>query len=195
MTMERYRVTARREGAWWSLVAHDVAGREVASQSRRLDHAEEAIGEAIALVLDVDGHCGGGTASLISSIPGAEQLDISVHHYDSYASTDRCRLVMTDADRYLETLEDELERVVDPAGIDLVIHNAGMDIHEGAGGVSGIRTAVVAERERMIFDWARRHRLPVAWTLAGGYTSSGLALRQVAELHLMTAKAALAASD
>ena len=54
MTMETYQVTARREGAWWSLVADDVAGREVASQSRRLDHAEDAIGEAIALVLDVD---------------------------------------------------------------------------------------------------------------------------------------------
>jgi acetoin utilization deacetylase AcuC-like enzyme len=145
-----------------------------------------------ALVLDVDGHCGGGTASLINSIPGAEQLDISVHHYDSYASTDRCRLVMTDGDRYLETLENELEHVVDPAGIDLVIHNAGMDIHEGAGGVPGISTAVIAERERMIFEWARRHRLPVAWTLAGGYTSSGMSLRRVAELHLLTAKAALA---
>jgi DNA-directed RNA polymerase specialized sigma subunit len=52
--METYRVTATREGTWWSLVAHDVGGREVASQARRLDHAEDAIGEAIALVLDVD---------------------------------------------------------------------------------------------------------------------------------------------
>jgi DNA-directed RNA polymerase specialized sigma subunit len=52
--METYRVSATRQGAWWSLVAHDVGGREVASQTRRLDHAEEAIGEAIALVLDVD---------------------------------------------------------------------------------------------------------------------------------------------
>ena len=52
--MQTYRVTATRDGAWWALVAHDVRGREVASQSRRLDHAEEAIGEAIALVLDVD---------------------------------------------------------------------------------------------------------------------------------------------
>lgn len=148
-----------------------------------------------ALVLDVDGHCGGGTASLINTIPGAEQLDISVHHFDSYVSDDRSRLVMTDGDRYLETLGNELERVVDPAGIDLVIHNAGMDIHEGAGGVSGISSAVVAERERMIFEWARRHQLPVAWTLAGGYTSSGMTLRHVAELHLLTVKAALAASN
>jgi DNA-directed RNA polymerase specialized sigma subunit len=49
-----YRVTAIRDGDWWSLVAHDVEGREVASQSRRLDQADAAIREAIALVLDVD---------------------------------------------------------------------------------------------------------------------------------------------
>jgi len=50
-----YRVTATREGVWWSLVAEDVQGREVASQARRLDRADAAIREAIALVLDVDG--------------------------------------------------------------------------------------------------------------------------------------------
>jgi len=50
-----YRVAATREGDWWSLVADDVQGREVASQARRLDQADAAIREAIALVLDVDG--------------------------------------------------------------------------------------------------------------------------------------------
>lgn len=52
--MTTYHVTATRDGDWWSLVASKVGGREVASQSRRLDQAEAAIGEAIALVLDVD---------------------------------------------------------------------------------------------------------------------------------------------
>jgi DNA-directed RNA polymerase specialized sigma subunit len=50
-----YRVTATRDGDWWSLVASDVQGREVCSQSRRLDQADGAIREALALVLDVDG--------------------------------------------------------------------------------------------------------------------------------------------
>ena len=53
--MTTYQVTATRDGDWWSLVADDVEGREVASQSRRLDQADGAIREAIALVLDVDG--------------------------------------------------------------------------------------------------------------------------------------------
>lgn len=54
--MTRYTVTATRDGGWWSLIAADVDGREVASQSRRLDQADGAIREAIALVLDVDEH-------------------------------------------------------------------------------------------------------------------------------------------
>ncbi len=52
--MNTYQVTATRDGDWWSLVASNVGGREVASQSRRLDQADAAIREAIALVIDVD---------------------------------------------------------------------------------------------------------------------------------------------
>jgi hypothetical protein len=54
MAMTTFEVSATREQGWWSLVAHDVGGREVASQSRRLDQADAAIRAAIALVLDVD---------------------------------------------------------------------------------------------------------------------------------------------
>lgn len=52
--MTTYQATATRNGDWWSLVASNVGGREVASQSRRLDQADAAIREAIALVLDVE---------------------------------------------------------------------------------------------------------------------------------------------
>jgi acetoin utilization deacetylase AcuC-like enzyme len=145
------------------------------------------------LILDVDAHCGGGTASLIEDMAGVEQLDVSLIGFDTYTSVPGCRLVMTQPEDYLATLADELDRVVDPTGIDLVIHNAGMDVHESAGGPDGMTTPVVATRERMVFAWAARHGLPVAWTLAGGYTSSGFDLADVAELHLLTPIAALAA--
>lgn len=149
------------------------------------------IGARRILILDVDAHCGGGTASLIADIDGIEQLDISVNGFDRYQSDSSSTLVLTKPESYLSTLTSELDRVVDPAGIDLVIHNAGMDVHERAGGPAGFTTAMVAERERLIFEWARSHELPVAWTLAGGYTSTGFSLRQVADLHLLTVKAAI----
>lgn len=156
-------------------------------------HAALDAGARRVLVLDVDAHCGGGTASLIADVEGAEQLDVSLLHYDTFEPTERCRSVMVDPGDYLRTLERELGAVVDPAGIDLVIHNAGMDVHERAGGLQGMTTDVVAERERMVFGWASSHGLPVAWTLAGGYISAGFGLRDVAELHLLTPAAAIAA--
>jgi DNA-directed RNA polymerase specialized sigma subunit len=67
-----YRVTATRDGDWWSLVANDVEGREVASQSRRLDQADAAIREAIALVLDVDGD-----AFEVAISPDLRHVDVS----------------------------------------------------------------------------------------------------------------------
>jgi hypothetical protein len=67
-----YRVTATRDGAWWSLVASDVQGREVASQSRRLDQADAAIREAIALVLDVDAD-----AFEVDISPDLHQVEVS----------------------------------------------------------------------------------------------------------------------
>jgi DNA-directed RNA polymerase specialized sigma subunit len=67
-----YRVTATRDGDWWSLVAYDVQGREVASQARRLDLADAAIREAIALVLDVDG-----AAFEVDISPDLRQVEVS----------------------------------------------------------------------------------------------------------------------
>lgn len=72
MDVITYRVTATRDGDWWSLVADDVQGREVASQSRRLDQAEPAIREAIALVLDVDGE-----AFDVDISPDLRHVDVS----------------------------------------------------------------------------------------------------------------------
>jgi hypothetical protein len=67
-----YRVTATREADWWSLVAVDVDRREVASQSRRLDQADAAIREAIALVLDVEA----GTFD-VAITPDLSRIDVS----------------------------------------------------------------------------------------------------------------------
>lgn len=53
MTRPTYTVTATRSGDWWALVA-DLGHRNVSSQAKRLDQADEMIREAIAMVLDVD---------------------------------------------------------------------------------------------------------------------------------------------
>lgn len=145
------------------------------------------------LILDVDAHCGGGTASLIDGVDGIEQLDISVFGFDSYRDVANSRLVMATGSNYLEVIERELANVVDPGSIDVVIFNAGMDPHEDAAGVTGITTEVIAERERMVFAWAWANQVPVAFTLAGGYIREGGAtMDELVDLHRLTIATAAA---
>jgi acetoin utilization deacetylase AcuC-like enzyme len=141
------------------------------------------------LVLDLDAHCGGGTASSLSELEGCEQLDVSVSSFDSYHSSENSKLVFADAATYLEVVERELSGIKNPEGVDLVLYNAGMDPHEGAGGVRGITTTTIERREELVFDWARSLGTPVAWVLAGGYTI-GVSMAELVELHLITARAA-----
>ena len=146
------------------------------------------------LVLDVDAHCGGGTAGIVTGLPGIEQLDVSVDPFDTYAPSANTRLVMTDADAMLDTLAAELARVEDASTIDLVLHNAGMDPHHGCeGGAAGIDATVLGERERIVFDWVAAHRLPTAWVLAGGYTNR-ISMDELVDLHRLTISAAAAAT-
>ena len=143
------------------------------------------------LILDLDAHCGGGTAQIINGLAGIEQLDLSVIGFDHYDSTNNAHLVMTNGPEYINELTRQLSEIRDPDGFDLVIYNAGMDVHEEAGGVHGITTQVIVEREHLVMDWCRHHKIPVAFVLAGGYSGPTRTMDQVAELHVLTISAAI----
>jgi hypothetical protein len=64
-----------------------------------------------------------------------------------------------------------------------------MDTHEKAGGIAGITLDIIIEREALVVEWARERNVPIIFALAGGYTWSGLTLKEVAELHLETVRA------
>ena len=68
-----------------------------------------------------------------------------------------------------------------------------MDPHEdgGLGGLDGVTTEVLRERERWFFDWAARRQIPVAFVLAGGYTSGQLPEDALVRLHRLTIEAAV----
>lgn len=143
------------------------------------------------MILDLDAHCGGGTASSLESLPNCEQLDVSVSPFDAYSKTDRAKLVLFDGRDYLDVVERELSAVRDPGMIDVLLYNAGMDPHERAGGVSGVTTAVIRRREELVFQWAASHDIPVAWVLAGGYTV-GATMAELVDLHMITIQEAIA---
>jgi len=146
------------------------------------------------LVLDLDAHCGGGTASLIEDDPNIWQLDVAVTDYDSYTSSDRVWLdIVREGSDYLPAIRrwlDEVDRRGPRFG--LCLYNAGMDPHEGCptGGMPGITQGVLADRERIVFEWCRRRQLPVAFTLAGGYVGPRFDMRGLIDLHRLTLSAA-----
>ena len=58
-----------------------------------------------------------------------------------------------------------------------------------AGGLEGVDTPIIRERERRVVAWAESRRVPIIFALAGGYRWDGLTLEQVADLHLETVRA------
>lgn len=144
------------------------------------------------LIVDFDAHCGGGTASLLRKNEPIEQIDVSVNTYDSYTATAQAKLWITDGEHYLETINASLASVVDPTSFDVLIYNAGMDPHErcSTGGERGITSAVLQQRENILFAWASAHNIPVAFVLAGGYSGRNLTREELVDLHRFTLSAA-----
>src|SRR5262245_17420809 len=107
-----------------------------------------AAGARAVLIVDLDAHCGGGTASLIAGDARIRQIDVSVSSVDTYAGTDQCRLAMArEASEYLPSVRRMLASV-DGDGFDLCLYNAGMDPYENCaiGGLAGITQDMLAER-------------------------------------------------
>ena len=154
--------------------------------------AREALAAGVksVLILDLDAHCGGGTASLIAGEPRIWQVDVSVDNYDWYCSTDRIQLdVIEESAKYLTTVHRSLGDL-DRQGVDfdLCLYNAGMDPFEdcSTGGLRGITRDLLSNREQAVFEWCRRRKLPVAFVLAGGHVGPGLDQQGLVELHRLT---------
>jgi acetoin utilization deacetylase AcuC-like enzyme len=81
-----------------------------------------------------------------------------------------------------------LAQCSDPESIDLVIYNAGVDPHQDCttGGLRGVTTEMLKERENIVFSWAKTHNIPVAFVFAGGYLSSKLDETTLVLLHRNT---------
>ena len=151
-------------------------------------------GARAVLILDLDAHCGGGTAELIADEPHIWQQDVSVDDFDHYRSSERiCLHMVQDSRSYLARVQACLQ-AVDAGGVpfDLCLYNAGMDPHEASadGGLAGIGTQMLEQRENMVFDWCRQRRLPVAFVLAGGYIGPQLDAAGLVALHRLTLAAA-----
>jgi acetoin utilization deacetylase AcuC-like enzyme len=147
------------------------------------------------LILDFDAHHGGGTHQLIFGQERISHIDLAVSNYDHYVCKQNCTVFYLQGRTYLETVAAALA-AAPKAG--LVLYNAGMDPYQGCpvGGIPEVTLEVLAERERMVFEWASQNHLPIAFAIAGGYCSQPLPgpISELVKLHRLTLAAAAASA-
>jgi len=154
-----------------------------------------------AAVLDMDLHYGNGTAQLAATRPHVFALSLygndywdnfcyrdvsSRHHEDGEnhvsvalpAGCDR-RAMLTIMDRALPLLVEQKP--------DVLLYQAGADPYfEDPYSPLALDHDDLRARDRRVFEFAKRHRIPVAWVLAGGYTED---VSKVVKVHLNTFEA------
>lgn len=124
------------------------------------------------LILDCDMHYGDGTDQILERLGVGESV--------TNATFGRWFHQPSQASAYLQRLRETAARF---DSYDLVLYQAGADVHvdDPLGGV--LTTEQMIERDRIVFDAARTSDTPIAWDLAGGYQEP---LGKVVDLHVNT---------
>lgn len=147
-------------------VIHDVA---VAIRRLQFDRTIET-----AMVVDTDVHQGNGTAAIFGG--DGTVFSLSIHQENNYPypkppSTMDVNLPDGTADEdYLSILEKHLHDAFREFAPQIVFYIGGADPYreDQLGGLA-LTMEGLARRDTLVFDYARRHKTPVAITLAGGY--------------------------
>jgi acetoin utilization deacetylase AcuC-like enzyme len=145
---------------------------------------DEARAKKVAIV-DCDYHYGDGTQAIIDACKLADR----VLHL-SFGQLYRTR---EQAGAYLRAVVG-LRGRFDAFEPDLILYQAGADVHvdDPFGGL--LTTEEMRERDRTIFSLARELSIPVTWNLAGGYQiETDGSIPRVIQLHLNTFEEALRA--
>ncbi|CAN5136728.1 histone deacetylase [soil metagenome] len=144
-------------------------------------------------VIDLDVHQGNGTANIFAS--DASVFTLSLHGEKNFPF----RKEASDLDvelpdgcldaPYLQVLElalDELERRFEPG---LILFLAGADPFEGDRlGRLSLSFDGLEARDRRVFDWAWQRRIPLAFSMAGGY---GVNIDETVQVQVNTYRVAL----
>jgi len=157
-----------------------------------------------AAILDLDLHYGNGTASLAEERPWMRALSIygndyahntayrdvrERHHVDGPTHRSAPLVPCNGNDRgvLIETLAQNVSWLVEGGKPDLLLYQAGADpLRDDPYSPLELTHADLMERDRMVFEFAKSHGIPLAWVLAGGYSPD---IQKVVRAHLNTAHA------
>src|SRR5258708_2803910 len=162
---------------------------DVAVAIRKLQ-ADDAVKKAI--VVDTDVHHGNGTAAIFRNDPTV--FTISIHqenNYPAHKPPSSVDLNMADGagdDEYLGALIPAVQKALDEFRPEILFYVGGADPYceDQLGGLSLTKEGL-RQRDRQIFEEARRRGIPVATTLAGGYARR---VEDTARIHVNTIVAA-----
>ncbi|MCU4577243.1 histone deacetylase [Acinetobacter courvalinii] len=141
-------------------------------------------------ILDCDQHGGDGTAIFTNRMTNlinfgifgirfgckAGERSLTRYIHPKHGNFDLYREAIFEAFQYASRWE-----------ADLMIYQAGMDCHQhDKYGSKWLTTELLFERDRIVFDMAKKMKIPLLFVLAGGYQ----ALDDLVPLHINTFKAA-----
>jgi acetoin utilization deacetylase AcuC-like enzyme len=167
---------------------------DVAVGIRRLQH-DGAIRKA--MVIDTDVHHGNGTAAIFSKDDSV--FTLSIHQLNNYpaqkpASTLDLNMEdgVSDAE-YLAALLPAVRHSLDKFRPEILLYIGGADpYHDDQLGGLDISMDGLKERDKGVFEEARRRKIPVVTALAGGYARR---LEDTIQIHANTIRAALEVAE
>ncbi len=156
-----------------------------------------------AAVLDMDLHYGNGTALLVKDRPWIQALSIYGNDYwNNTAHRDVTTLQHEDGKNHhsaalpagcdrvtmLKIMEENLSKLWNSAfKPDLFLYQAGADPYfEDPYSPLALNHDDLLARDLKVFEFAKSRGMPLAWVLAGGYTSD---ISKIVQVHLNTFKA------
>lgn len=141
-------------------------------------------------VLDCDQHGGNGTAEFALRLENLFNFTIFGH---KFGCTSNDRSITHLIDQKTGTFEQYKSAILEGFakaqewGADLILYQAGMDCHQDDRfGSEWITSEILYERDKMVFELAKQHNLPIMFVLAGGYQR----MYHLVPLHVGTFKAA-----
>ncbi len=146
-----------------------------------------------AMVVDLDAHRGNGTAAVFQGDPSVFTFSMhSARIYPADKPQSGLDIALEDdvGDReYIARLEQSYCPLVVSFQPEFIIYVAGVDPYweDPLGGCLGLTEGGLCRRDLLVIGTARQHRIPIAITLGGGYTTP---IRKTVALHANTARSA-----
>ncbi len=154
--------------------------------------AKNSLGVQQILVVDLDVHQGNGTAKIFENDPTV--FTFSMHgaknypHRKEQSDLDIALPDGTGDKEYLHILSETLPRLIDETYPELILFQSGVDVLASDKlGRLGLSIAGCRERDRIVFNLAFRNKIPIVFTMGGGYSEK---IATIVEAHANTFRTA-----